>query len=191
MVLKKLQNIQTPKITKCAKLFNGKWKFDSACYFGCKDSEKYWNDEYENVLNGPDLYLCNRCHIPDTKENLDKHVEHTRYQCEEKSYMFKIYKKLSDNCREDPSKSVKCLEELKKVTNNTKFQENSHNVYVIRNVSPETWSREFDIPMYQGDNMVTQKWKENYHSSLKKAENLPKLHTIEKNNLFSQFNLFT
>jgi hypothetical protein len=161
---------ESANIVKCATLeVNGKWKFNAKKFMNHKldsDSEKFWNDSFENVLNGPDLFICNRCSIPDTKENLDRGVEHSRIQCEEESYYFKIYKGLSDKCREDLDGSDECLKELIEVKKNTKFQDNKlySSNHVLRYYSTDFYWN-FNIPEYTGINTVTEKWKDSYHNA--------------------------
>ena len=180
---KKDIDISKTKILRNSTLKNGKWTFDSDGFFKNKykyskhephspKTQKFWNDQFEEVLNGPSLADCNRCGIPDTIENLERGVEHSRIQCEEASFYFRIYKKLSDECRENPGKNKKCLEELKEARKSTKFQDwdlYSSN-YVLRNY-PCEWSREFEVPYYEGDNKVSKEWEYKYHDAVAKLNN--------------------
>lgn len=187
MVLKLRSNISiniNPRISSSSILQpNGLWKFDYIKYHKLKfpninrplDTETilFWNNQYESVLNGPQLMACNRCGIPDTKENLDRGVEHSRMECEEASYYYKIYKALSDECRENPGKNEDCLKELSNVRKNTKYQENSlySSVSHVLRDEPEQWYFEFNIPNYEGINEVTQEWKYKYYDALQKIKN--------------------
>ena len=187
MVLKLLNDdkICSPQISKFAKFNNGKWKFDAKGYLGYylgPKLEKVYNDEYESILNGPDLFECNRCGIPDTKINLDNGVEHSRYQCEQASYYFKVYKKMSDDCRENPGGSVKCINESVKFARETKFQDNAlyfKSKYAIR-CEPHQWGFEFNIPKYNGDNMAPRDWSCKLYDARNKIRDAHKIHNEHK-----------
>ena len=181
MVLKMKDNIKNPSISKfCTKTLDNLWKFDYGSYmkfqYPSLDQSyldiMYWNKEYENILNGPELYLCNRCGIPDYKENLDKGVEHSKIQCEEANYHFKIYKSLSDDCRENPGKSKNCLDELSRLKNEIKFRDNTEQYkYYNFLLKYETGIvNDFDIKKYNSDNKVSQKWLSRYFYALKKIK---------------------
>lgn len=188
MVLKVRTDISpniVPKISSCCKMQpDGLWKFDyvkfheleypKSSQFLDTQSILFWNKEFESVLNcSSELLECNRCGIPDTKENLDRGVEHSRIECEEASYYFKIYKGLSDRCREDPGRDDECLKELLDVRSRTKFQDGSiygRVPFVLRNM-PEQWGFEFVVPRYKGENTVSNEWKYNkYYEALKKTQ---------------------
>lgn len=189
MVLKLRPNITEGHISPFAKFNNGFWTFDSVKFFEKnlpnykidKESEKSWNKEFEDVLNGPDLYRCTRCGIPDTKENLDRGVEHSKYECEAASFYFKIYKRLSDDCRENPGKNRKCLEELDEIRSTTRFQEGAFYgrvPYVIRNYDYR-WVQEFEIPRYEGFSEVTDEWKNKYLEAMEKLSKPVSKNTLQ------------
>jgi hypothetical protein len=157
---------------------NGLWKFNYCKYIkrrfpNAKERDenkiiRVYNKVYEEVLNGPDLFICSRCGIPDTKANLDRGVEHPRYRCEEESFFYKLFNSLSKECQNDPVKHYTELSDEHSV----KFQDIhllSSNVAIRYQASD--WCREFIIPYYEGNNMVPFSWKMKYWIANEKYKN--------------------
>lgn len=148
---------------------SGLWKFDYYRYIrhkfpnaSDKDDSKIvtvCNKIYEDVLNGPDLFVCNRCGIPDTKANLDRGVEHPRYQCEEESFFFKLFCSLSRECQINPIKHYLELPDENKI----KLRDiRLHSSNIAIRYQPNDWCREFIIPHYQRNNIISSEWKSYY-----------------------------
>lgn len=119
---------------------------------------EYWKKEFEKVLNGPQLYECNRCGILDTKEQLDKGVEHGRIECEIESYRRRVYDGVSLKCKLFPWLFE---DELKKVKKSIRFQDGNLYSYnhVLRKESAK-FIHTFYIPEYESkENVVPEdKW---------------------------------
>lgn len=153
---------------------DGHYRFDSQGYFENEHNTKLdWNwkrrnETFEKVFNGPQLYECNRCGILDTKENLDRGVEHSRIQCEEESYYYQIWLKLSQRCRNNPEYYLSELLEAKK---NTQFQDSElySSNFELRYHSDDIISA-FEIPLYIGNNVVSDDWKTKYRRAINLAK---------------------
>ena len=125
-----------------------------------EETIRSWNEQYEKILNGPVLYECNRCGLPDTYENISGGLEHSRHECETAGFMFRVYGAISDGAKIDPTNF---MAEIADVLENTRFQDEAVYSTLPYTLRYDDWYISFNIKPYKKtDNLAPQEWIRKY-----------------------------
>lgn len=126
-------------------------------YFKTSPDPEYLKKKVEHVINGPQLYQCDRCGTVDTKYNLLRGVEHPRIQCELASYRHRVYDSVSDKAKKRP---WLYKEEIEKAKKNIKFQDDDLYGYNSVLIDMDVALLDtFDIPVYESKKAPDDWWK--------------------------------